>query len=408
MRNRRNIAFLTKFRSPRFWSDRKGNVAVVFALALLPVMSLMGAAVDYSAANGERAEVQKALDATALALAKLMPANQAKLDQSGWEFFKANLDKTSLTGLQLNIVPATGKLQLTAKGTYVPAMVNLLGITSFEVGAQTEVSWGFKRLELALALDNTGSMAWSGKIVELKRAVKELLEKLEAAAQKPGDVKVAIVPFDTTVRVNLDYKSPPSWIVFDSKKEKNTWIGCLEDRTQPNDIRDTPPNSTDPATLYPAAACSSNGALVPIRPLTYDWQALRLTVEGMNPNGNTNVTIGLAWAWHALTPSPVLIEGAVPEKDLEKYVIVLTDGENTENRWTTNRSQIDARTRAVCTNIKAAGIKIYAIRVIAGNASLLRECASDPSMYFDVRYASQISSVFSAIAESLVNLHISR
>jgi Mg-chelatase subunit ChlD len=377
-------------------------------LALLPVIGAMGAAVDYSFANNERTALQKALDSTALALAKMMPANQATLDQRGREFLLANLGRTSLKSVQLSVVPTVGHLKLDASGTYVPGLVNVLGVTKVPVSAHAEVKWGFKKLELALALDNTGSMAWHGKIVELKRAVKDLLEKLKAAARKPEDVRVAIVPFDTTVRLNVDYKSPPAWVEFDGKKEKNTWIGCVEDRDQPNDVRDTAPDLGASDTLYPATACSSNGALVQMLPLTNDWLRLRLTVEAMNPNGNTNVTIGLVWAWHALTPTQVLPEGSPPNKDLEKAIILLTDGENTENRWTTSRFAIDARVRAVCTNIKATGIKVYTVRVIDGNASLLRECASEPGMYFDVQDAGQLSAVFSAIGDALVNLHLAK
>ena len=61
----------------RFWSDRKGNVAVLFALAVVPVIGGLGAAIDYSMANSYRTDMQKALDSTALALSKLLPLDEA-------------------------------------------------------------------------------------------------------------------------------------------------------------------------------------------------------------------------------------------------------------------------------------------------------------------------------------------
>ena len=61
-----------------------------------------------------------------------------------------------------------------------------------------------------------------------------------------------------------------------------------------------------------------------------------------------------------------------------------------------------------CNAIKAAGIKIYTIRVINGNASLLQSCASSPSMYYDVDDAAQLSSVFNAIGSQIANLHLSQ
>ena len=61
--------------------------------------------------------------------------------------------------------------------------------------------WGIKKLNLALVLDNTGSMAQSAKMTNLKTAAHNLLTTLQNAAKTPGDVKVAIVPFATDVNV---------------------------------------------------------------------------------------------------------------------------------------------------------------------------------------------------------------
>ena len=79
---------------------------------------------------------------------------------------------------------------------------------------------------------------------------------------------------------------------------------------------------------------------------------------------------------------------------------------------TTPRSPASRRStpapRSACTNIKAANIKIYTVRVIDGNASLLQGCATNPTMYFDVQNASQLNSVFTAIAQNLANLRIAK
>jgi hypothetical protein len=92
----------------------------------------------------------------------------------------------------------------------------------------------------------------------------------------------------------------------------------------------------------------------------------------------------------------------------------LTDGDNTESWKNSNNSKvtssgsIDARTALACTNAKAANIKIYAIRVINGNATLLKNCATRSDMYFDVQNSSQLSAVFSAIAQNLANLRLAK
>jgi hypothetical protein len=48
------------------------------------------------------------------------------------------------------------------------------------------------------------------------------------------------------------------------------------------------------------------------------------------------------------------------------------------------------------------------VRVIDGNATLLKNCASKPSMYYDVDQASQLNVVFSSIAQTLANLRLSK
>jgi Mg-chelatase subunit ChlD len=143
-------------------------------------------------------------------------------------------------------------------------------------------------------------------------------------------------------------------------------------------------------------------------PLTNDWAALNAKIDQMQPAGNTNVTIGLVWAWHALTSNLPYTNAVAPAPDRDKVIIVLTDGDNTQNRWSTSQSSIDKRTAAVCANVKAANIKVYSVRVINGNASLLQNCATNPSMYYDVQQASQLNAVFSAIAQNLANLRIAK
>ena len=51
----------------RLFRDKSGNVAVIFGIAAIPLISLVGAAVDYSMANKMKAKLQSAADAASLA-----------------------------------------------------------------------------------------------------------------------------------------------------------------------------------------------------------------------------------------------------------------------------------------------------------------------------------------------------
>ena len=59
---------IRRFRSAarRFAGADRGNVAILFAATIIPVLSVLGAAVDYSRVSSARASMQAALDSTAL------------------------------------------------------------------------------------------------------------------------------------------------------------------------------------------------------------------------------------------------------------------------------------------------------------------------------------------------------
>jgi Flp pilus assembly protein TadG len=465
----------------RFWSDAKGNVAILFGLATIPVIGAMGAAVDYSLANLSRTDMQKALDSTALALTKMMPTSQANLDEKGMQFFKASLGTQPIANLELVVTPGNGTLHLEAKGLYTPKLAGIMGVNTFPIGARTQTKWGIGKVEVVLALDNTGSMASSGKLTQLKLAAHNLLDTLKDAAKNPGDAKVGIVPFGVQVKVPTSNVNA-SWIRWDLWDEENgscnksggyntksscenqkvctksqyssknscennngnwvnatwtpsnhnTWNGCIADRDKDTnvnyDANDTAPNLTNSmtaanvATRFPAA--QECGSLAEVMPLNYNWGTTGSTdattlhgkINQMQAVGNTNVTIGLAWAWHLLSPTDIYTEGtAYGTANTQKFIILLTDGDNTQNRFSSSESSINARTTAACNNIKALKnangdpyIKVYTIRVIDGNATLLKGCATKEEMYYNVTSASDLNGVFATIGSEIANLHLAK
>lgn len=289
-----------------------------------------------------------------------------------------------------------------AAGFIETAIARVIGKDTIDLRVTSQVRWGFKALEIALALDNTGSMAAKNKMAELKTAVKLLFSILKKNSKVQDDTKIAVIPFSTVVNVGTEFADAP-WLAYDSKITKATWSGCVADRDQPNDVKDTAPSGG--ATLFPVADC---GSLAKALPLTGDWIALENMVDGMTPSGMTNVTIGMMWAWHALTQSEPFTQAQADKPAVEKVLILLTDGLNTANRFTNNPTQIDKRTEAVCANVKKAKIRVFTVRVIEGNVDLLQNCASATNMFYDVQVASQLKDVFTAIAVSLSGARLAK
>jgi Flp pilus assembly protein TadG len=434
-----NKLLQSAYRSLRaFRRNRRGNVTMTFALATIPMIAAIGSAVDYSRANSARTAMQAALDSTALLLSKdAQTLTTAQLNDKALAIFLANFHRPEAQNVVVtptfsNPTPGSYVLQVTATAA-VPTTFTGIWQPTMDIGSNAQVVWGMKRLELALALDNTGSMASSQKMTQLKLAAKDLLKTLQNAAKKPDDVKVSIVPFSTDVNVGTGYVNA-TWIRWDeweadnanqvcSKTQYNSknscqnnggtwgpkphssWNGCVWDRDQDYDVNNAAPTTSIKATLY--SAHQESNCPVPMMTLSNDWTGLNAKIDAMQPVGNTNVTIGLQMAFQTLSPV-VPFNAAAPTTDLDKVIILLTDGDNTENRWSSNQNTINARTTLACNNVKAANIKLYTIRVINGNANLLKQCATKADMYYDVQNASQLSAVFSTIAQNLANLRLAK
>ena len=120
--------------------------------------------------------------------------------------------------------------------------------------------------------------------------------------------------------------------------------------------------------------------------LSSDWTALNSKIDAMTPTGNTNVTIGLQLAWQTLSPVAPF-NAPAPAPDLDKVIILLTDGRIPRTAGRRSQSRSTRARRRPATTLKADNIKIYTVRVIDGNATLLKNCASKPDMYYEVQQA---------------------
>jgi Flp pilus assembly protein TadG len=245
----------------RFYRDRDGAIAPMFAAMLVPLIGLAGAAVDYSRAAAARTDLQASLDATVLMLSKEAGGlTSEQLQQRATEYFQALFKRPEAKGVTVTptytVQNGTPTIKLAATGSVDTIVMHILGNKTTDLGSSSEVTWGYRKLEVALALDNTGSMASNNKMTELKKAAKALVDTLQKASRKDGDIKIAVIPFNTDVNVGTD-KVNANWIDWtdwdsvngDCSQKKyttqgeclanlkiwtahahNTWNGCVTDR----------------------------------------------------------------------------------------------------------------------------------------------------------------------------------
>ena len=74
----------------RFCCDRRGSVVQIFALALVPIAFMAGAALDYTRSAAERSKLQVGVDAAVLA--------GAKDGSQTWATTSANVFKAAYRG----------------------------------------------------------------------------------------------------------------------------------------------------------------------------------------------------------------------------------------------------------------------------------------------------------------------
>src|SRR5262245_23209424 len=87
---------------------QRGNVAIIFGLAIIPIVGLVGAALDYSRANDARTSMQSALDAAALALSKdAQTMTTAQLQAKAKSVFDANFHYANAKGIEVTPVFTT-------------------------------------------------------------------------------------------------------------------------------------------------------------------------------------------------------------------------------------------------------------------------------------------------------------
>ncbi len=394
----------------RFMADRRGGVAPMFALALIPVIGLTGAAIDYSRANSVRVGMQSAIDATALAMAKLAPTlTQSQLQTQTNAYFQAMFNHPEAKNIVITpSYTTTGGSQLTiaVSGSMDTTFMNVMGYSSLNIGSTSTVKWGNNRLRVALALDNTGSMASDGKIgCAQDRDRTTCSTQLKNAATTNGDVYVSIIPFSKDVNVGTSQlqrqldrlgrtmgrqqwhlqatttwhaNTPQQQVKSQARSARrrpgyrtnhNTWNGCVTDRdnsntttratTTPMSSRRaaaTPPRSSRPSSTAPARSLMA---------LSYDWTALNTLGRRHDagrqhqPDDRSRSGPGCRCRRRPFTHPG---EGSELHSTAGHHPADRRP-EHARTAGTPSQASIDARQQMTCDNIKAAGITLYTIQV---------------------------------------------
>ncbi len=257
--------------------DQSGAIAPVAAVVMGTLVVTAGVGMDISRVAGARGELQDATDAAGLALGRMSPAADVDtvLKPAAQAWVKANLHGNAVdpNAVTVGVTKALGVVTISASTSVQPTLAAVVHLGPFLVQSASTIKYGLSHVELALVLDNTGSMAEDNKLSSLQTAAGTLVDTLSASAQATGDanaLKVGVVPFSISVNVGSTYQGQ-SWLtgvqptaygpdLFTTsgvdrflllKAMNNTpWGGCVESRPMPYDVQDDAPTASNPATLF--------------------------------------------------------------------------------------------------------------------------------------------------------------
>jgi len=253
----------------RFSLSDAGNVAIIFAVAMVPIVMAAGMAVDLARSLVVRQQLGQALDAVALSIGGRPGLTDEQREDLAEEFFKANypdFDMGQITDFSI----VANELTVEASGTAEvdTTIMGIFGFDSLSITQSVEVTRELGGLEVVMVLDNTGSMSGS-KIQALRDSATTLVETLFDEDDGSGLLRIGLVPFAAAVNVGTDALAN-GWIDDEAQSSiagenftigvnvldlydnipNFAWNGCIETRAEPYDTSDDEPTDANPDTLW--------------------------------------------------------------------------------------------------------------------------------------------------------------
>ena len=400
----------------QFADNRRGNVAMMFGLLVIPLVMAGGLAIDMLRKESAKTGIQEAADAALLAAArhksKNATATKEQLNVLGRKVFDAhfaNAGDIGVTEFDIDFDLDEGEFTLDLEAGMETLLLGIMGISMLDVNANSVVVMGPPRpVEIALALDNTGSMNDNGKIGDLKDAADSLVEELMPDGELV-DVKISLVPFAQYVNVGTSFGS--AYWLDDSDAG---FSGCVGSRAYPDNTTDTDYSTT------PIPGVAGNACPDEILPLSSNKSDIKSAIDSMDGDGWTYIGAGVAWGWRTLSAHAPYTGGAtneeIQEKSGIKALVIMTDGKNTRAPdYPTHESSddilADDLTKEICTAVKNDEITVYSIAFDVDDPyvrQVLEDCATDPSYYFTPDTAGELEEAFASIATTIRNLSIAQ
>lgn len=441
----------------RFVHDTGGATLLYFSVALLPLITVVGVAVDLGRIYLVKQQLNNAADAAAIAVGAQANLTLDEAKQLAGSFVQAHFPGKVKS---LDVANGATEVNVTLTAQVPMVFLQILNTQTVDIGVNAKALRPQGKLELALVLDRTGSMAGQ-RMTDLKAAAKDLIDIVVWDNQTENYYsKVAIVPYAAAVNAGSYANSArgtilsgtclsPGCLTFQflnphGQVRLHNVSTCVTERTGANAFTDAAPSVAFLGTNYPAAsnACPPN----PVLPLTSDKSQLKGAIDALEASGSTAGHIGVAWGWYVLSPdwgylwpgsepAPYSELGKLDARGLpllQKIIVLMTDGAfntaycqgviakdsgagsgSTSDQINCNapNGSSFSQAKTLCTNVKAKGITVYTVGFgVENDASakdVMAHCATDSSHAYLAATGEQLRQAFREIATKVSALRLS-
>lgn len=203
------------------FADQSGNTMMIMAMALLPLLTMVGAGIDMGRGYFTKTRLQQSCDAAVLAARRAQVGSDfstaAKAEAE--RYFNFNFKLSEPNARDVSFVATqngTDEVVGVAKAKLDTSLMYMFGFTNFSFEANCGARMNLADTDVMFVLDTTASMNETNtgdpapRIAGLKVAVKSFFSTMEAAKQSDTTVRYGFMPFATNVNVGDSLK--PEWM----------------------------------------------------------------------------------------------------------------------------------------------------------------------------------------------------
>jgi len=198
---------------PKLKRNEDGQVMVITALSIIPILTIAGLAIDFQLTTTTKARIQHSLDAALIAgsRAKQAGKSNAEIQTIVGNYMNAMLassqndQNTSCDPIQIVFVEGKEDINGSIHCTQSTTISSAIGRDSLTFSVSSASTYGIGKLDVAFVFDVSGSMGGS-KMESLKDAAQEAVDTLIPEDADPGDtdVRISMVSYDDMVKAG-DY-----------------------------------------------------------------------------------------------------------------------------------------------------------------------------------------------------------